>query len=303
MDSVVLETNLPLRRFARGKVRDVYDLGDKLLMVATDRISAFDYVLPVGIPYKGLVLNGLSAYWFKYMADVVGNHMVSADVSDYPKELSNYACILKGRSMLVWKAKRIDLECVVRGYISGSAWKEYREKGTVCGEKMPAGMHESDKLPEPVFTPALKSDTGHDENISVAKMSEFIGKELTRELSEKSLKIYEKGSVKAKKGGIILADSKFEYGIRDDEIILIDELLTPDSSRFWDVGKYAPGGSQASFDKQFVRDYLESIKWDKQPPAPNLPSGIVDKTSERYLEAYRRITGEGLAGIKRKSES
>ncbi len=303
MDSVVLETALPLRRFARGKVRDVYDLGDKLLMVATDCISAFDYVLPVGIPYKGLVLNGLSAYWFSYMADVSGNHMISADVSDYPEEVSGYAGILKGRSMLVWKAKRIDMECVVRGYISGSAWKEYLEKGTVCGEKMPAGMRESDKLPEPVFTPAMKSDTGHDENISVEKMSELIGKELTCELSEKSLKIYEKGSVKAKKEGIILADSKFEYGIRDDEIILIDELLTPDSSRFWDAGKYAPGSSQASFDKQFVRDYLESIKWDKNPPAPLLPAGIVEKTSERYLEAYQRITGKGLEEIKRKSKS
>lgn len=289
----MLETNLPLKRFARGKVRDVYDLGDMLLIVATDRISAFDYVLPAGIPHKGRVLSGLSVYWFGLMSGVVGNHLVSADVSRYPGGLSEYADVLTGRSMLVWKAKRIDIECVVRGYISGSAWKEYREKGTVCGEKMPAGLRESDKLPGPVFTPAMKSDSGHDENIGVDKMAEIVGKELTEELAEKSLKIYEKGVAHARKGGIILADSKFEYGIRDDEIILIDELLTPDSSRFWDAEKYAPGGAQESFDKQFVRDYLEEVKWDKKPPAPGLPDDVIEKTSERYLEAYRRITGSG----------
>jgi phosphoribosylaminoimidazole-succinocarboxamide synthase len=293
MDSVVLETNLPLKRFARGKVRDVYDLGDMLLIVATDRISAFDYVLPAGIPCKGRVLSGLSVYWFGLMSGVVGNHLVSADVSDYPWGLSEYADLLKGRSMLVRKAKRIDIECVVRGYISGSAWKEYREKGTVCGEKMPAGLRESDKLPGPVFTPAMKSDSSHDENIGVDKMAEIVGKELTEELAEKSLKIYEKGVAHARKGGIILADSKFEYGIRDDEIILIDELLTPDSSRFWDAEKYSPGGAQESFDKQFVRDYLEEVKWDKKPPAPGLPDDVIEKTSKRYLEAYRRITGSG----------
>ncbi len=298
----MLETNLPLRRFARGKVRDVYDLGDKLLMVATDRISAFDYVLPAGIPHKGAVLTGLSVYWFDRMAGIVGNHLVSSDASKYPEGLSGYAGILKGRSMLVWKAKRIDIECVVRGYISGSAWKEYREKGTVCGEKMPPGLRESDKLPEPVFPPAMKSDTGHDENISVEKMAETIGKELTEELSENSVKVYEKGVAHAKRGGIILADSKFEYGIKDDELILIDELMTPDSSRFWDAEKYAPGGSQESFDKQFVRDYLEGVKWDKKPPAPSLPGEIVDKTSKRYLEAYRRITGSDLAKQKAKTK-
>ncbi|MFZ2456536.1 MAG: phosphoribosylaminoimidazolesuccinocarboxamide synthase [Candidatus Altiarchaeia archaeon] len=295
MDSVVLQTNLPLKLFARGKVRDVYDLGDALLMVATDRISAFDYVLPAGIPYKGAVLTGLSVYWFKHMSGVVKNHLISADVSDYPGDLPEHASVLAGRSMLVKKARRIDIECVVRGYISGSAWKEYKESGTVCGESMPRGLRESDALPSPLFTPAMKSDSGHDENISVARMAELIGKELTGELSELSLRVYEKGALRAKKGGIILADSKYEYGIRDGEIILIDELLTPDSSRFWDADKYAPGGAQDSFDKQFVRDYLLSVKWDKKPPAPNLPDDIVEKTSRRYLEAYCRITGAKLS--------
>ena len=295
MDSVVLQTNLPLKLFARGKVRDVYDLGDALLMVATDRISAFDYVLPAGIPYKGAVLTGLSVYWFKHMSGVVKNHLISADVSDYPGDLPEHASVLAGRSMLVKKARRIDIECVVRGYISGSAWKEYKECGTVCGESMPRGLRESDALPSLLFTPAMKSDSGHDENISVARMAELIGKELTGELSELSLRVYEKGALRAKKGGIILADSKYEYGIRDGEIMLIDELLTPDSSRFWDADKYAPGGAQDSFDKQFVRDYLLSVKWDKKPPAPNLPDDIVEKTSRRYLEAYCRITGAKLS--------
>jgi phosphoribosylaminoimidazole-succinocarboxamide synthase len=294
MDSVVLQTNLPLKLFARGKVRDVYDLGDSLLIVATDRISAFDYVLPEGVPYKGSVLTGLSVYWFKHLSGVVANHLISANVPDYPLDLSEYAGILSGRSMLVKKARRIDIECVVRGYISGSAWNEYKKSGTVCGESMPQGLRESGILPSPIFTPAMKSDTGHDENISVSKMAELVGKELTEELSEISIKIYEKGAVRAKKGGIILADSKYEYGIRDGGIILIDELLTPDSSRFWDAEKYSPGGAQESFDKQFVRDYLLRVKWDKNPPAPNLPEEIVEKTSKRYLEAYRRITGSEL---------
>jgi len=302
MDSVVLQTNLPLKLFARGKVRDVYDLGDSLLMVATDRISAFDYVLPAGIPYKGVVLTGLSVYWFKHMSGIVKNHLISADVSDYPQDLPEYASVLSGRSMLVKKARRIDIECVVRGYVSGSAWKEYKECGTVCGEKMPPGLRESDILPTPIFTPAMKSDSGHDENISVARMSELVGKELTEELSEISIKIYEKGALRAKRGGILLADSKYEYGIRDGEIILIDELLTPDSSRFWDAEKYSPGGMQESFDKQFVRDYLLSVKWNKLPPAPNLPADIVDKTSKRYLEAYRRITGADLLHLTGKAK-
>jgi phosphoribosylaminoimidazole-succinocarboxamide synthase len=296
MDSVVLQTNLPLKLFARGKVRDVYDLGDSLLMVATDRISAFDYVLPEGIPYKGSVLSRLSVYWFRHMSGVVANHLISADVLDYPGDLPEYASVLSGRSMLVKKARRIDIECVVRGYISGSAWNEYKDSGTVCGEPMSKGLKESDVLPSPIFTPAMKSDSGHDENISVSKMAQLIGKELTDELSELSVKIYEKGALRARKGGIILADSKYEYGIRDGGIILIDELHTPDSSRFWDAEKYAPGGAQESFDKQFVRDYLVRVKWDKNPPAPNLPGDIVDKTSRRYLEAYRRITGEELLG-------
>lgn len=294
MDSVVLQTNLPLKLFARGKVRDVYDLGDSLLMVATDRISAFDYVLPEGIPYKGAVLTGLSVYWFKHMAGVVKNHLISADVSDYPGDLAAQAPVLSGRSMLVKKARRIDIECVVRGYISGSAWNEYKESGTVCGEPMPSGLKESDILPSPIFTPAMKSDSGHDENISVAKMAQLVGKELTEELSEISIKIYEKGALRSKKGGILLADSKYEYGIRDGEIILIDELLTPDSSRFWDAEKYAPGGAQQSFDKQFVRDYLETLDWNKTPPGPALPPDVVAKTSAKYLEAYERLTGKHL---------
>lgn len=290
----MLETNLPLKRFSKGKVRDVYDLGENLLIVATDRISAFDYILPSGIPHKGEVLTGLSAYWFAHTQRVVGNHYISSRPIDYPSVAPDSYDLLSGRSMLVKKAKRIDVECVVRGYLSGSAWKEYLESGTVCGEPMPPGLKESDQLPEPIFTPAIKSDSGHDQNVSAGKIAELIGKELTEELSELSFKVYEKGVSVARKGKIILADSKYEYGILDGELILIDELHTPDSSRFWDAGKYAPGGPQESFDKQFVRDYLERIKWNKSPPAPRLPDEIVEKTEKRYLEAYRRITGLDL---------
>ena len=290
----VLKTELPLKAFTLGKVRDVYDLGPELLMIATDRISAFDYVLPTGIPFKGKVLNGLSAYWFNETKDIVPNHMITADVKKYPPELAPYSKMLEGRSMRVRKAKRIDIECVVRGYISGSAWKEYKESGTVSGLKLLRGLTESDKLPEPIFTPAMKSDTGHDVNISTEKMKELVGNELTKELAEYSTRIYEKAQTKTKKAGIIIADTKFEYGIADGRIILIDELLTPDSSRFWDLEEYEPGGSQASYDKQFVRDYLEGVKWNKSPPAPALPSDIVEKTARRYLEAFKRITGASL---------
>ena len=290
----VLKTELPLKAFTLGKVRDVYDLGPELLMIATDRISAFDYVLPTGIPFKGKVLNGLSAYWFNETKDIVPNHMITADVKKYPPELAPYSKMLEGRSMRVRKAKRIDIECVVRGYISGSAWKEYKESGTVSGLKLLRGLTESDKLPEPIFTPAMKSDTGHDVNISTEKMKELVGNELTKELAEYSTRIYEKAQTKTKKAGIIIADTKFEYGIADGRIILIDELLTPDSSRFWDLEEYEPGGSQASYDKQFVRDYLEGVKWSKSPPAPALPSDIVEKTARRYLEAFKRITGASL---------
>ena len=290
-DDILLKCDLPLKRFASGKVRDIYDLGDELLMVTTDRISAFDYVLPTGIPYKGKVLNGLSVYWFSRTKDIVQNHLITADVRRFPKEVEGYWEILRGRSMMVAKAKRIDIECVVRGYISGSAWKEYEESGTVCGIKLPKGLAESGRLPEPIFTPAMKSDTGHDVNISQEKMADLVGDELTEKLREISLRIYDKAAKKALDGKVIIADTKFEFGIRNGEIILIDELLTPDSSRFWAAEDYSPGGSQKSFDKQFVRDFLESIKWNKSPPAPQLPCDIVEKTSERYLEAYRRITG------------
>jgi len=291
---ILIKTGLPLKAFTLGKVRDVYDLGPELLMVATDRISAFDYILPAGIPYKGRVLTGLSVYWFDHTRDIVQNHLITSDVKKYPPELAPYAKMLEGRSMRVRKAKRIDIECVVRGYISGSAWKEYKETGKVSGIKLPKNLKESDKLPEPLFTPAMKSDGGHDVNISQDRMAELVGGELTKELGKLSVKIYEKAQVKAKEGGILIADTKFEYGILDGHIILIDELLTPDSSRFWSLKDYSPGGAQKSFDKQFVRDYLESVKWNKSPPAPSLPDDIVKKTAKRYLEAYERITGTSL---------
>ena len=296
-EEVVTKLDLPLKKYASGKVREIYDLSDRLLMVTTDRISAFDYVLPSAIPYKGKVLTGLSAYWFGLMGGIVDNHLVTADIAKFPEELQKYREILSGRSMIVLKAKRIDVECVVRGYISGSAWKEYKQSGTVCGVKMPSGMEESERFSEPVFTPSTKSDTGHDENISIEKMKDLVGKDLTCELEETSIKVYEKAARKAKSGRIIIADTKFEYGQVDGKTMLIDELLTPDSSRFWDLRDYSPGRSQTSFDKQFVRDYLEGIKWNKAPPAPVLPDDIAEKTADRYLEAYNRITGSSFPGL------
>jgi phosphoribosylaminoimidazole-succinocarboxamide synthase len=292
--NIVLETDLPLKVFRKGKVRDIYDLDDRLLMVTTDRISAFDYILPTGIPLKGKVLTALSVYWFGYTKNLIENHLITADAAKFPDNLRKYSQILKGRSMLVKKSERIDIECVVRGYISGSAWKEYKEKGTVCGMPMPKGLAESDRFPEPIFTPAMKSDTGHDVNISVAEMVKQVGKDLTGELEEKSLKIYEKAAKKALGGKIIIADTKFEFGQIKGKTILIDELLTPDSSRFWPLDDYTPGRPQNSFDEQFIRDWLESIKWNKSPPAPTLPKDIVEKTMDRYLEAHKRITGETL---------
>ncbi|MEA3254253.1 MAG: phosphoribosylaminoimidazolesuccinocarboxamide synthase [Candidatus Altiarchaeota archaeon] len=292
MGDIVLETDLPLKPFIRGKVRDIYDLGDRLLMVTTDRISAFDSVLPNGIPYKGRVLTGLSVFWFNYLG--VRNHLLSADVREFPDELRGYSDVLCGRSMLVRKTARVDIECVVRGFISGSAWKEYLETGCVCGITLPEGLIESQRLSEPLFTPAIKAESGHDVNISEEKMADLVGANLTQELKRISLLIYGKAFIRAKEAGIIIADSKFEFGILDEEVILIDEVLTPDSSRFWSLGDYSPGGAQRSFDKQFVRDYLEGIGWSKEPPAPRLPDEIVEKTSERYLEAYKRITGVGL---------
>ncbi len=295
MIDVVLETSLEgVKLLSRGKVRDIYDLKNKLLIVSTDRISAFDSVIPTGIPYKGKVLNLISVYWFNFTKDIVKNHLITADVNKFPGNLKKHSMLLEGRSMLVWKAKRIDIECVVRGYIAGSAWEEYKQKGSVCGITLPKGLKESEKLPEPIFTPAIKATTGHDVNVTEKKVAELIGEELKDELREKSMMIYEKAFKEANSKGILIADSKFEFGICDDELILIDELLTPDSSRFWSLDKYSPGTSQKSFDKQFVRDYLNSISWNKEPPAPPLPEHIVQKTKRRYIEAYERITGERL---------
>ena len=290
----ILETNLPLKSFMNGKVRDIYDLGDNLLMIATDRISAFDSVLPNGIPYKGAVLTRLSEYWFNYTKNIIGNHMITTNIEEFPTESREYADILKGRSMLVKKTERIDIECVARGYISGSAWAEYKKTGSVCGISLPAGLTESEKIPEPIFTPAIKASSGHDVNISEEKAAELIGWDLTNELKENTLKIYESAAKLAGSKGLILADSKFEFGMLNGELILIDELLTPDSSRFWPIDDYETGRPQKSFDKQFVRDYLSEIKWDKEPPVPKLPEHIVKKTSEKYLEIYKKITGESL---------
>ncbi|MCZ6678335.1 MAG: phosphoribosylaminoimidazolesuccinocarboxamide synthase [Candidatus Poribacteria bacterium] len=286
-------TNLPL--FYRGKVRDLYDLGDHLLIVSTDRISAFDVILPNGIPDKGRILTALSEFWFDYTKSIVDNHLITTDVSEYPDVLQPYADLLRGRSMLVRKANRIDIECVVRGYIAGSAWSEYKTDGTVCGEKLPEGLRESDRLPSLIFTPATKAEHGeHDENISIAQMEGTIGKDLAGQIIQTSFALFESASAHAEKVGIILCDTKFEFGLIDDKLILIDEVFTPDSSRFWPKDAYAPGGPQPSFDKQYVRDYLTEIGWNKQPPAPELPESVIRKTSEKYLEAYRLIVGREL---------
>lgn len=295
MINVITETKLAnIKPFSIGKVRDIYDLDERLLFIATDRLSAFDVVLPTGIPYKGKVLTALSVFWFNLTKDIIDNHLITADVNEFPKELEPYKEILDGRSMIVKKAKRIDLECVVRAYISGSAWKAYKEKGSICGIKLPSGLKESDKLPEPIFTPTSKSDTGHDVELDYFQAENLIGKELFNEVKEKSIQILLTASKYAESKGIIIADTKFEFGIYDGKVILIDEVLTPDSSRFWSIDDYEPGRSQKSFDKQYVRDYLEEIKWDKNPPAPELPDFVVKKTSEKYLEAHRRLTGISL---------
>lgn len=290
MEQVVLKTDLKgIKRFSTGKVRDIYDLGDRLLFVATDRISAFDVVLPTGIPYKGKVLNGLSDFWFNFTKEIIGNHFVTSNLANYPEELKEYGELLSGRSMIVKKAQRIGIECVVRAYLSGSAWKSYRESGIVCGIKLPSGLRESDKLPEPMFTPTFKSDTGHDVEMTMSDVQDMVGAEIAQLLKEKSLEILSVAGKYVESKGLILADTKFEFGIYDGQLILIDEILTPDSSRFWSLEEYEPGRPQKSFDKQFVRDYLEQIGWDKTPPAPSLPEDVVTKTTEKYLEAYRRI--------------
>ncbi|HKE22484.1 MAG TPA: phosphoribosylaminoimidazolesuccinocarboxamide synthase [Bryobacteraceae bacterium] len=294
-NSVILETDLKgVERHGRGKVRDVYRVGDKLLIVATDRISAFDYILATGIPDKGRVLTQLSIFWFDFLRDLTPTHFLTAKVDDYPAPLPPFRDQLEGRSMLVKRAQMIEIECVARGYISGSGWKEYKQSGTVCGISLPAGLQESDKLPEPIFTPATKAQTGHDENVSFETVASLIGSDLARRLRDLTLAIYDKAARYAETRGVIIADTKFEFGFVGDELVLGDEVLTPDSSRFWPAETYKPGGAQFSYDKQFVRDYLESIHWNKQPPAPGLPEEVAAKTGEKYRQAYRVLTGREL---------
>ena len=281
--------------FSRGKVRDVYDLGETLLFIATDRVSAFDVVMPNGIPGRGRLLTAVSVFWFNYLSDVVGNHLITADVGRFPKELGKYREILDGRSMLVKKARRVDVECIVRGYISGSMWKEYlaaRSGGTstLHGIDFPSDLKESDRLPEPIFSPSTKAEEGHDINISFAQMIRMVGRETSELCREKSLAVYIKAAEYARSRGIIIADTKFEFGFAGDEFILIDEVLSPDSSRFWPADRYQPGKSQPSFDKQIVRDYLDALKWDKRPPAPALPQEVIEKTLKKYQEVVERLT-------------
>ncbi len=284
-----------LKLKGRGKVRDIYDLGDQLIIVATDRMSAFDVVMPNPIPDKGRILTQLSKFWFDLTREIVPNHVISTKVEDYPKECEPYLEMLRDRSMLVMKTEVLPVECVVRGYLSGSGWEEYIRTGEVCGIRLPKGLVESSKLDEPIFTPATKAEVGlHDENINFEKVEKIVGKELAKRLKTLSLMIYKKSQDIAERKGIIIADTKMEFGIKDKNLILIDELLTPDSSRFWPKDEYQPGGSQKSFDKQFLRDYLLSIHWDKNPPAPNLPEEIIQKTREKYIEAYERLVGQSL---------
>ncbi|MCE2402214.1 phosphoribosylaminoimidazolesuccinocarboxamide synthase [Candidatus Poribacteria bacterium] len=294
--NVITSTNLTNFTPAhRGKVRDLYDLGDEFLIVSTDRISAFDVVLPNGIPDKGRVLTGLSKFWFNYTNSVVENHVIATDVEEYPEALHVDAELLNGRSMLVRKAKRVDVECVVRGYLAGSGWASYQKTGEICGQKLPAGLRESEQLPELLFTPTTKAEQGeHDEPISIDQMRDEVGTDLTDQLIEISFALFRAASQHAEKSGIILCDTKFEFGQCDGELILIDEVFTPDSSRFWPANLYEPGKPQQSFDKQFVRDYLSEIGWNKQPPAPELPDAVISKTSEKYREAYKLIVGEEL---------
>ncbi|HEY6763373.1 MAG TPA: phosphoribosylaminoimidazolesuccinocarboxamide synthase [Candidatus Sulfotelmatobacter sp.] len=296
LDSVLLNTDFPdIPIHASGKVRDVYRLGDEqLLFVATDRISAFDYVLATGIPHKGRVLSQMSLFWFDFLADVVPNHLITADVDRYPKEVRKYSDQLRGRSMLVQRAEMFPVECVVRGYISGSAWKEYKATGSVCGIDLPAGLKESDPFPAPIFTPATKAVSGHDENISFERMATIVGQEPAAQLRNLTLKIYEKAATYARERGIIIADTKFEFGRTAKGITLADEVLTPDSSRFWPADRYSAGKPQESYDKQYVRDYLEQIHWDKRPPAPALPPEIARRTSDKYVEAFFQLTGRKL---------
>jgi len=297
----LLETSLDgLTLYRRGKVRDVYDVDDCLLIVATDRISAFDFVLASGIPDKGKVLTQMSAFWFEHLADVVPNHFVSTNPDDYPAAARRHAAALRGRSMLVRKTEPLPIECVARGYLAGSGWKEYRETGRVCGVSLPAGLRESDRLPAPIFTPATKAESGHDVNISEAEAGRIVGADRVRRLRDLTLELYSRGAAHAERLGIIVADTKFEFGLlpgaagAEPSLLLIDEALTPDSSRFWPRKEFEPGRPQPSFDKQFVRDYLEHIGWNKQPPVPALPDDVVSRTREKYLEAYRLLSGRHL---------
>jgi phosphoribosylaminoimidazole-succinocarboxamide synthase len=300
----VLQTTLARRGPDRhGKVRDIYDFGDRLVIVATDRISAFDYVLGSGIPDKGRILTQISLFWFARLAAIVPHHLVSADPADYPEEARQHADLLRGRSMLVRRAEPLPIECVARGYLAGSGWKDYQASGRVCGVQLPDGLTQSARLPEPIFTPATKAQSGHDINITAAEAAGLVGPAVLERVRDLALELYRKGSAHAEAVGILVADTKFEFGLLPadgrpavDRIILIDEVLTPDSSRFWPMEAYAPGRPQPSFDKQFVRDYLEQIRWNKQPPVPTLPDDVVIRTREKYLEAFRRVTGrEGLS--------
>jgi len=295
MNTALLQSELPLP-VRRGKVRDVYDLGDQLLIVATDRISAYDVVMPNGIPDKGKILTALSLFWFAKFGGHYENHLLATEVADYPASVKPYASQLAGRSMLVRKAKVVPIECVARGYLAGSGWKEYQKSQTVCGIKLPPGLCQCDKLPQPVFTPATKEETGHDINIDFDEMVTRVGADLSQELRRRTLGLYTQAADYAAGRGVIIADTKFEFGqLPDGRIILIDEVLTPDSSRFWPADKYQPGRDQESFDKQFVRNYLEAQPWDKTPPAPTLPPDVVAGTRQRYLEAYERLTGKKLS--------
>jgi phosphoribosylaminoimidazole-succinocarboxamide synthase len=304
--SPVLQTTLADRRPNRqGKVRDIYDFGDRLLIVASDRISAFDYVLGSGIPDKGKVLTQISAFWFERTQSIVANHVLSTDPTEFPGEARRAVDLLSGRSMLVRRTEPLPIECVARGYLSGSGWKDYVATREVCGIKLPAGLKESDRLPSPIFTPATKAETGHDINIGEKEAAELVGRRVLDRVRDLTLRLYAEGAAHAESCGILVADTKFEFGLLpideedhrpvEDRIILIDEVLTPDSSRFWPLDSYKPGGPQKSFDKQFVRDYLERIKWNKQPPVPTLPDDVVAKTREKYVEAFRRLTGRELA--------
>lgn len=292
-ERIVLRTEMPdIGAPKHGKVRDIYDLGEHLLLVATDRISAFDVILPNGIPGKGRVLTGISLFWFKRMNDIIDNHIIATDINDFPEKLWKYREMLEGRSMLVRKSRPLPVECIVRGYLSGSGWKEYREKGTVCGIDIPQGLSESSRLDEPIFTPSTKAEEGHDINISFEETKDIVGRDTAEKLKDTSIKIYSRARGMAEKKGIIIADTKLEFGVYNNEIILIDEILTPDSSRFWSIKDYQPDRGQDSYDKQIVRDYLLTLDWDKTPPGPVLPEEIVAKTSDRYREIMEILAKE-----------